>query len=164
MKKMEEMDLNDLLVQKINALYDIENELVKALPKMAKAASNKDLKKGFTDHLAETKNHVRRLEQIHKLLGVRPKKLKAEGIRGLIKDGEWVMKNVKPKEAMDANLVRAAQYVEHYEMAGYMGAIDWASTLGELEVANLLTRTIEEEIAADQKLSKIGDMIDKKIA
>ncbi len=161
--KNKDMDLRALLIQKVNALYDIESELVKALPKMAKAASSPDLQKGFEEHLEETKNQVRRLEEIHRILGEKPKKLKAEGIRGLVKDGEWVIKNVAPKEAMNANLARAAQYVEHYEMAGYMAAIDWAETLGEAEVVDLLNDTLEEEIAADDKLAMVGGEIDQNL-
>ncbi len=161
MKK--QMDLRDLLVSKLNVLYDIESVLVKALPKMAKAATDPALKKGFTDHLAETKTHVKRLEQVHKLLDVKPKKLKSEAIRGLVKDGDWVIKNVAPADARDANLARAAQYVEHYEMAGYMGAIAWAETLGESEIASLLSQTLDEEIAADEKLDMVGSDIDETI-
>lgn len=156
-------DLRDLLIQKVNALYDIEQNLVKALPKMAKAAKDKDLKAGFTSHLAETKVHVKRLEQVSKILGVKPKALKSDAIRGLIKDGEWVIKNVKPAAAMDSNLARAAQYVEHYEMAGYMAAYDWAKMLGEAQVAELLGITLDEEHAADEKLHEVGTLLDQKI-
>ncbi len=161
--KKQDMNLRTLLIQKVNALYDIESELVKALPKMAKAATTPELKKGFEEHLEETKNQVERLEEIHRILGEEPKKLKAEGIRGLVKDGEWVIKNVVPKEAMDANLARAAQYVEHYEMAGYMAAIDWAETLAETEIVDLLNDTLEEEIAADDKLAMVGGEIDQNL-
>lgn len=155
--------LKDLLIQKVNALYDIEQNLVKALPKMAKASKDKNLKAGFTAHLAETKTHVKRLEQIAKILGVKPKALKSDAIRGLIKDGEWVIKHVKPADALDANLARAAQYVEHYEMAGYMAAYDWAKMLGEAQVAELLAITLEEEHAADEKLHEVGTILDQKI-
>ena len=160
---MKNLDLKELLIQKINALYDIENQLVKALAKLAKTASDQNLKKGFRDHLAETRMHATRLEQAGKILGVKTKKLKVEAIRGLIKDGEWIIKNVKPMEACDANLARAAQYVEHYEMAGYMGAIAWASELGEAKVVSLLRQTLKEEQKADQKLDKVGTKLDKKI-
>jgi ferritin-like metal-binding protein YciE len=158
--KQKDLKLKDLLVQKINVLYDIESELIKALPKMAKAATDSDLKKGFEDHLKETKKQKERLEEAHEILGATPKKLKAEAIRGLVTDGDWVIKNVKPKEAMSASLARAAQYVEHYEMAGYMAAIDWAESLGENEVAELLSKNLEEEVAADEKLSMTGNKID----
>ena len=163
MLKNKEMGLRELFIQKINVLYDIESELVKALPAMAKAASDPELKEGFEGHLEETKNQVARLEQIHEILGEKPKKLKAEGIRGIIEDGKWVIKNVKPKAALDANLARAAQYAEHYEIAGYLAAITWAKTLGETEVAELLDETLQEEIAADQKLDMAGNQLDTKI-
>ena len=161
--KPKQSNLKDLLIQKLNALYDIELAIVKALPKMVKAASAKDLKDGFAMHLAETKEHVKRLEEAHELLGVKAKKLKSEAIRGLITDGEWVIKNVKPKEALDVNLIRAAQYIEHYEIAGYNGAIAWASTLGENKVAALLRQTLKEEISCDKSLDMGGEMLDGKI-
>ncbi len=149
-------NLKDLLVLKTKALYDIEQEIVKALPKMAKAAMNKKLKAGFKEHLAQTKEHVRRLESVFKLLGVKAGKTKVEAIRGLVKDGAWVIKNVKPEEARDANLVAAAQYVEHYEMAGYGSAREWAGELGEKEVAKLLEATLEEEKETDEKLNDLA--------
>jgi ferritin-like metal-binding protein YciE len=149
-------NLKDLLVLKLKALYDVENQIIKALPKMAKKATNKSLKAGFEKHLKETKGQVNRLEKVFKLLGEKPRKTKVEAIRGLVKDGEWVMKNVKPAEALDANLVAAAQYVEHYEMAGYGTASEWASQLGEAEVVNLLEETLEEEKKTDQTLSTLA--------
>jgi ferritin-like metal-binding protein YciE len=157
------LDLNDLLIQKLSALYDIENHLVKALPKMAKAATDQALKEGFRNHLTETRTHVHRLEKAFKVLGEKPKKLKAEAIRGLVKDGEWVIKNVKPEAALDSNLVRAAQYVEHYEMAGYMGAIAWANILGEKEVRDILEETLTEEQNTDRKLMILGRELDKEL-
>jgi ferritin-like metal-binding protein YciE len=162
MKK--QMNLDDLLASKLHVLYDIESALVRALPTMAKAACNTDLQEGFLEHLEETKNHVRRIEQAHKLLGIKPKKLKSEAIRGLAEDAKWVIQHVSPEEARDANLVRAAQYVEHYEMAGYRGAIAWAKAVGADEVARLLNETLQEEVAADKKLDMLGMRLDKAIA
>ncbi len=160
---MKKSNLKDLLIQKLNALYDIEQELVKAIPKMAKAAMNQDLKEALRNHLAETRTHVERLSQAYKLIGVKAKKLKVEAIRGMIRDGEWVIKHVKPSEALDSNLVRAAQYVEHYEMAGYMGAISWATTLGEKKIATLLESTLKEEQSSDHKLGELGRELDLKL-
>jgi len=160
---MKNMQLRDLFIQKINALYDIENVLVKALPKMAKAASNEELKMGFTSHLEETQNHVKRLEQICQILDVAPKKLKAEGIRGIVADGEWVIDHIEPENALDASLARAAQYAEHYEMAGYMAAISWADMLEETEISNLLQETLAEEKAADEKLDMVGKQLDQSL-
>lgn len=162
-KYMKLMNLNDLFENKICALYDIETSLVKAIPKMAKAASDPDLKNAFNDHLMETRNHVLRLEKIFSILGVKPKKLKAEAIRGLIADGEWVTKNVKPYAALDANLARAAQYVEHYEIAGYTGAISWAEDLQQGEIQDLLKETLAEEKAGDEKLGELGERLQKDI-
>ncbi|MDB5194741.1 MAG: hypothetical protein JWN50_755 [Parcubacteria group bacterium] len=157
-----ETTLRDLLIQKLQALSDIEHELVKALPDMAEAASNPSLKKGFRDHLDETRNHVCRIEDAFALMNEKPKKLKVEAIRGLVKDAKWVMKNVKGTETLDANLIAAARYVEHYEMAGYMGALEWARTLGETKVASLLRATLAEEKKADKTLEKAGTIINKK--
>ncbi len=160
---MKNLNLRDLLILKINALYDIEQELVKALPKFAKAASDQSLKEVFRNHLAETRTHVERLEQIHALLDEKPKKLKSEAIRGIAKDAQWIIKNVKPLPALDSALLRAGQYGEHYEMAGYMGALSWARTLGEEEVATLLETTLEEEQSSDEKLTELGSELDEKV-
>jgi ferritin-like metal-binding protein YciE len=111
-------DLGDLLVVKMQALYDVEQELVKALPAMAKNSTDPELKKGFEQHLEQTKGHVKRLERAFAILGVPAKKIKGEAIRGLVTDAKWVIQNVKGAQALDANLVAAGQYVEHYEMAG----------------------------------------------
>lgn len=149
-------NLADLFVTKLKALYDIESQLVKALPKMAKKATDSKLAESFKKHLAETKVHAQRLEKIFRMLGLKPQKTKVEAIRGLIKDGEWVMKNVNPDEARDANLIAAGQYVEHYEMAGYGSAREWAEMLGETDAAKLLSQTLEEEKAADEKLNQLA--------
>ncbi len=161
MKK--EMKLNDLLIMKINALYDIEKTLVKALPKMAKAASLPDLKKGFQMHLVETKEHVKRLEETAKILGVKPKKLMIEGIRGIVADADWVIKNVKSPASRDAVLIRAAQYAEHYEIAGYNGAIVWAQKLKQPKIVALLKKTLAEEKSCDKALEMGASMIDKTV-
>jgi ferritin-like metal-binding protein YciE len=162
-KTSKEKSLYDLLLVKMSALYDIEKQLVKALPKLAKAASDEELSKGFQDHLMETENHVRRLEDAFNDLGEKPdKKMKSAGIKGIIEDGGWVIKNIKPETSLDANLIAAASYAEHYEMAGYKAAITWAERLGLEKVFELLQATLQEEIAADEKLaglaaSKIDD-------
>lgn len=151
-----EVTLHDLFIIKMQSLYDVESELVKALPKMAKKSTNADLKKGFEDHLEETKNHVTRLEQVFESIGQKPKKLKVEAIRGLTADAKWVMDNVKNPEALDAALIGAAQYVEHYEMAGYGTAVEWAKIMGHSEAERLLAETLEEEKAADEKLNEVA--------
>ncbi len=148
--------LNDLLIMKMQALYDIEHEIVEALPKMIKAATDEDLKEGFSTHLIETEAQIERLKEVFEILNEKPEKLKVEGIRGILKDGVWVIKNIKNSKALDANLIAAASYVEHYEMAGYIAAISWANILGYSDVADLLEENLSEEKATDEKLSHLA--------
>ena len=157
-------NISEMFLTKIQALYDIENELVKALPKMAKGATDPDLKAAFEEHLEETKGHVQKLESIFGVLDEKPKKLKTEAIRGLVADGEWLMKNTEEGDARDAALIAAARHVEHYEMAGYMGAQEWAEMLGNEDASSLLEETLTEEEAADEKLSEIGTRIGERLA
>ncbi len=143
-----------VLLVKLQALYDIEHQLTKALPKMAKAANDAELKKGFTDHLKETENHIKRLEKAFKLLGKTAKKTKSEGIRGIIEDGSWVIKETEGlPELKDAMLASSARYAEHYEMAGYMSAIMESNALGLDDITELLNETLAEEQVADEKLA-----------
>ncbi len=156
MPKQKRFTLHDLLILKLKALYDIETQLIKALPKMAKAANNEDLKSGFKEHLEQTKRHVERLEKAFDLLSMKPAKTLVEGIRGIIEDGEWIIKNIKDKNAIDAALIAAAQYAEHYEIAGYGTAAQWAELMGHDEVKNILGETLEEEKMTDEKLSALA--------
>ena len=149
--------LDDALVIKLKSLYDIEAELVKALPKMAKAATDPDLKKGFTDHLKETKNHVTRLDDAFKAIGIKAGKVKVEAIRGFVKDADWIVKQKPEKRVLDAQLIAAASYVEHYEIAGYIAAHRWSVELGLNNVADLLEATLAEEDAAAEKLATLGE-------
>jgi ferritin-like metal-binding protein YciE len=162
--KSQDMNLRDLLINKLCALYYVENAMVKSLPKLAKASTDADLKNGFTIHLDETKGQVERLEEIFSILEMKPKKLKCEAMDGLVADGEWIIKNVQPEEALDANLARAAQLVEHYEIAAYSAAISWAEELEEGEIASLLQETLGEEKSTDEKLDEVGSKIQKGIA
>jgi ferritin-like metal-binding protein YciE len=157
------MDLRDLLIIKLNALYDTEKSIIKAVPKLAKAATNEKLRQGLNEHLEETREHARRLERAHSILNEKPKKLAVDAIEGLISDGDWVVKHVKPEPALDAAIARAAQSVEHYEIAGYTGAVSWAEELGENEIASLLNQTLQEEIASDEKLSEVAEELQKEI-
>lgn len=157
---MKKVHLEELLLTKLGALYDMEKQIAVALPKMATAATNPDLKKGFEDHLGQTLNQIGRLEESFDLLGVKPKAIHGEAIRGIIADAENIIKNIRPPEVLDANLVRAAQYVEHYEMAGYHGAICWADILGYTEVGDLLETNLSEEITTDEKLDALGEKTD----
>jgi len=156
MPKQQAETLHDLLILKLKALYDVETQLTKALPKMAKKADNEDLRIVFEEHLEETETQVERLEECFKLLGIKPAKTKVEAIRGMIADAEWVMKNVKDPQARDAAMIGAAQYVEHYEIAGYGTAAEWAELMDHADVKALLGETLEEEDAADEKLSDLA--------
>lgn len=149
-------NLRDLFTVKIMSLYDIETQIVKALPKMAKAASNEDLKDSFIEHAKETAVHASRLEEVFDMLSMKPKKMKVEAIRGLVEDAEWIIKEKPSAELLDAVLIASARYVEHYEMAGYMSAIEWAELLEMDDAAELLKSTLEEESNADAKLVEIA--------
>lgn len=149
-------NLQDLLVLKLQSLYDIENQISKALPKMAKYASDDMLKTAFRDHLDETRVQVKRLEEAMELMGHSPKKQQVEAIRGLVKDADWIFKNVKSSKERDAILISAAQYVEHYEMAGYGSVIEWANELELIDISELLSLTLEEEKAANEKLTDLA--------
>jgi ferritin-like metal-binding protein YciE len=149
--------LNEAFIIKLQSLYDIENELTKALPKMAKNATDSELKKAFEDHLKETKEHVTRLEKIFKSLDMKVKKTKVEAIRGLVADAEWVIKEKPEKVVLDPMLIGAAAYVEHYEMAGYEVARRWAEKLGYTDVVDMLQMTLEEEQKAAELMSQLGD-------
>ena len=156
-KKVErEMTLEDLLVTKLKALYDVENQLVKALPKLAKKADHEDLRRGFERHAKQTEGHVGRLERGFDILEIRPQKLQSDAIRGLIADADWVIKNVKGDAALDANLVAAAQYIEYYEIAGYESALAWAKLLDMVDLADLLQETLDEERETSDELMELA--------
>lgn len=156
-------NLRELLVVKIQALYDIESELVKALPKMAEAATDTDLKEAFTEHLSETEFQVKRLEDIFDLLNEEHEKEESQAIRGLVKDSEWLVKNVEEGDALDVALIAAARSVEHFEMAKYVAAQEWAEMLGDEGVSALLEETFEEEENAEEKLGELATTIIERI-
>ncbi len=148
-------DHAEAFAEKLKALYDIEQELIKALPKMADGAHDPALRQGFASHLEETREHARRVEEAFRAMGVEPDTLECEGIRGIVADGEWVIKDVEaPYTIKDAMLADAARHAEHYEMAAYMGAIMEAEALGHAEVARMLKDTLREEEAADKELAE----------
>lgn len=149
--------LHDLLVLKLQALYDAEQEIVMALPEMIKKASSSALRTTLELHLDETKEQVGRLEKALNLLEVPPKKMKSEAIAGLVKDAEWVLKNVSDAAARDAAIIAAAQYVEHYEIAGYGVACEWSDLMHHDEVSELLKKTLAEEVNADKKLTDLAE-------
>ncbi|MBI1346641.1 DUF892 family protein [bacterium] len=148
--------LNDLLILQLKDLFSAETQLVKALPKMAKASHCPELRMAFESHLEETKQQVERLEQVSDLLSAKLRGHKCLAMEGLIKEGEETLHEDMNPEVRDAALICAAQRVEHYEMAGYGCARTFAELLGFTEVEELLTETLEEEGAADQKLTQIA--------
>jgi ferritin-like metal-binding protein YciE len=148
--------LRDVFVHELKDLYSAEKQLTKALPKMAKAAANKQLAAGFKEHLEQTVEHVNRLEQILSDLGESTRGEKCKAMEGLIEEGASVIEEDGLPEVKDALLISAAQRVEHYEIAGYGSARAFAEVLGETNAAKLLTQTLEEEAATDQKLTKLA--------
>jgi ferritin-like metal-binding protein YciE len=149
--------LKDLYLEQLKDLYSAETQLVDALPKMAERATSPDLKKGFQDHLRQTQEHVSRLEQIFRDLGDSPKGHTCEGMKGLIKEGEQMIKMKGEDSVIDAGLIAAAQRVEHYEIAGYGTVRTYAEMLGHAQHVTLLERTLKEEEMADEKLSKLAE-------
>jgi len=155
-RPMELQTLKDLYLQELKDLFSAEQQLVKALPKMAKAASNKELAAGFKEHLEQTRGHAQRLEQIlssHKATTRGPK---CKGMEGIVAEGAEMIEEEADDEVKDAGLISAAQRVEHYEMAGYGTARAYAELLGDQEGAELLQTTLEEERQTDQKLSNLA--------
>ncbi len=147
--------LRELFVNQLKDLYSAENQLVKALPKMARAASTPALQEAITAHLEETRGHVERLQQVAEKLGCKLTGHKCKAMEGLIEEGSEIMEAEGPKAILDAGLVAGAQRVEHYEMAAYGTARTMAELLGEQEVVDLLQQTLDEEKAADEKLTQV---------
>lgn len=154
--------LRELYVDELRDLYNAETQLVKALPKMAKASSNEQLRQGFEEHLRQTSEHVSRLEQIFEQLEEKPTGKKCLGMEGLVKEAADTMKEDYEDALMDAALIGAAQRVEHYEIAGYGTVRDFAELLGEDEHVSLLEETLEEEKQTDQKLTELSQEINQQ--
>ena len=149
--------LQDLFHHELKDLYSAENQLVKALPKMAKAAANEQLKAGFEEHLEQTKGHVERLDKIGKALDFKLAGHKCKAMEGLIEEGAELISEDAEPSVKDAGLIGAAQRVEHYEIAGYGTARALAAKLGHDEAVSLLEATLEEEKATDQKLTELAE-------
>jgi ferritin-like metal-binding protein YciE len=147
----------DLFVDQIKDLYDAENRLTEALPKMADAANSSQLRQAFLDHLRETQGHVSRLEQVFNAVNVEPERETCDAMKGLIAEGETMIKAKGDPTIKDAALIAAAQRVEHYEISGYGTARSFAQRLGLTQAANLLQQTLNEEKAADEKLNTIAE-------
>jgi ferritin-like metal-binding protein YciE len=152
----EEKTLDDLFLDTLKDIYYAEKQIVKTLPKMAKAATSPDLKAGFQAHLEETEGHIERLEQIFELIGKPARGKTCDAILGIIEEGKSIMDEFKGTVALDAGLISAAQAVEHYEMARYGTLKTWAAQLGMKDAVKLLEATLKEEEAADRKLSQVA--------
>ena len=148
--------LDDLFLDTLKDIYYAERQILKALPKMAKAASSSELRAGFEQHRDETETHVERLEQVFELLGKTPRGKTCDAILGILEEGKSIMDEYKGTSALDAGLVAAAQAVEHYEIARYGTLKTWANQLGMQDAVALLDATLKEETATDMKLSKLA--------
>jgi ferritin-like metal-binding protein YciE len=154
--------LKELYIDELKDLYSAENQLLKALPKMAKAASSEALQAGFKEHLEQTRGHVERLEQIFKSLDASPRGKKCMGMEGLVKEGSEVMEEEFDQAVMDAALIGAAQRVEHYEIAAYGTVSEFAKILGKAQHVSLLQETLEEEKETDEKLTDLAKEINSQ--
>jgi ferritin-like metal-binding protein YciE len=152
-------NLRDVYIEQLKDLYSAETQLIKALPKMAKAATNPELAQGFEEHLEQTKEHAVRLEQIFETLEEKPTGKKCKAMEGLIKEGSETIEEDASDAAKDAMLIAAAQRVEHYEIAGYGSVKTYANLLGEEEAAKLLEETLQEEKDTDEKLTEAAEAI-----
>jgi ferritin-like metal-binding protein YciE len=151
--------LEKLYVSELRDLYNAENQLLKALPKMAKAASSEELKDGFEKHLKQTKGHVERLEQIFQQLDESPKGKTCHGMKGLIEEGSEILKEKGEDSVLDAGIIVAAQKVEHYEIAGYGSVRTFAHLLGQNKAADLLQTTLDEESETNEILNQLAGSI-----
>ncbi len=149
----------DLFVDELKDLYNAEQQLTRALPKMAKAASTPELKKAFESHLEETKQQVQRLEQVFEEIGTPAKGKTCQAMKGLIEEGSELLGEGMENEVLDAGLIGAAQRVEHYEIAAYGTARTMAEALGHKKAVKLLDQTLKEEKAADEKLTRIAESV-----
>jgi ferritin-like metal-binding protein YciE len=148
--------MEELFVGELKDLYSAEKQITKALPKIAKGVTSQELRQALLDHLEETNGQVARLEQAFEILGKRPAGKTCIGMKGVLEEGSEMLEETEKGEVRDAGVISAAQRVEHYEMAGYGSARAFAKLLGQSEIADLLEQTLEEEKAADKKLTSIS--------
>jgi ferritin-like metal-binding protein YciE len=149
--------LHDAFLDELRDTYDAEKQLTKALPRLAKAATSSNLRSAFESHLEETRGHVDRLERVFESLEEKPRGKHCEGIAGIIEEGKNIMGEEFDEATMDACLIAAGQRAEHYEMAAYGTLIAWAQSMGHSEAATLLQQNLNEEKAADKKLSSLAE-------
>jgi ferritin-like metal-binding protein YciE len=152
-------DLHELFLDELADLYSAEQQLTKALPKMAKAAESEELREALEQHLEETEEHLSRLEQVAESLDETLKKKTCKAMKGLIEEADEIVKEEKDSSALDAGIIAACQKVEHYEIASYGTVCAWAEQMGHDEALKLLRQTEEEESAADEKLTEIAENI-----
>lgn len=155
-KTTKESTLQDLLIVELKDLYNAEQQMVKALPKMAKAASSDDLRTAFEEHLEQTKGHVERIERAFEQLDLPARGKKCAAMEGLIAEGKELIEGNQADYVLDAGLIGAAQKVEHYEIAAYGTARTHAEVLGHRDIAELLAETLEEEKQTDQRLTELS--------
>ena len=149
--------LEDLFEHQLKDLYSAETQLINALPKLAKSATDEKLKKAFEGHLEETKNHKTRLEEVFQELGISPKGETCKAMEGLIKEAENFIKEKNDEDVNNAGLIAEAQRVEHYEISGYGTAVRYAKELGHNSIASKLKKTLDEEYGADDKLNVMAE-------
>ena len=151
--------IRELLIEQMRDLYDAEKQLVKALPKMAKAASNDQLREAFQEHLEQTRGHVERMERAFQICDTTAKSKPCAGMRGLVEEGKETMEEDLAEPLADSAIICSAQKVEHYEIAGYGTLIAWANCIGLSDLAEIFEQTLEEEKAADEKLTQVAEEI-----
>jgi ferritin-like metal-binding protein YciE len=149
--------LHDLFLDSLRDLYNAENQIIKALPKMAKTADSEELQNAFQEHLDQTRGHVERLEKVFEIMGAKARGKTCQAMEGIIEEGKELMKESAEPEVLDAGLIAAAQKVEHYEMASYGTVRTWAHQLGQNEAADLLQQTLDEEMDTDRRLTNIAE-------
>jgi ferritin-like metal-binding protein YciE len=156
--------LRDLFILKLKALCDVEEEIARVLPRMIDKATDPELRGAFEKHLEQTEGQQDRLTRIFEMLEINQEKLESDAIRGLVRDTEWVIRNIQGGAARDAALIASARYVEHYEMAGYDAAIGWARLLDRDDIVDLLLETLEEERDMEEELRELASLkIDKEV-
>lgn len=148
--------LDDLLLHEVQDMYHAEKQLVKTLPDVIEQAASPELKSAIEEHLQQTKGHVKRLERIFEMLGHEPKTTKCKGMKGILDEGDSLMGEKGSSETLDAAIIMSAQKVEHYEIAAYGSLATWADMLGRQDIKQLLGQTLDEEKAADEKLTELA--------
>ena len=151
--------IEKLFIEELKDLYSAENQITKALPKMAKAAKSQELRAALEHHLKETQGHIKRLERAFEILGMKPTSKTCEGIKGVLEEGTEMLHETDEGDVRDQAIIAGGQRVEHYEMAAYGTVRSYAERLDKKQVADLLEETLEEEKAADKKLTEVSEQV-----